>query len=60
MDAVLEAANAPDTPAEVKWAFEKAQDWDIDSPAFNYLAQKAGIGDALKQQLFAEAVSIEV
>lgn len=58
MGAVLVAANAADTPPEVKWAFDKATEWSRDSAAFNYLADKAGITEAEKDALFAEASGI--
>ncbi|WP_338881583.1 hypothetical protein WHX56_14235 [Achromobacter veterisilvae] len=58
MEAVLAAANAPDTPPEVKWAFEKATEWNRDSAAFNYLADKAGITEAERDEFFAEAAGI--
>lgn len=58
MEAVQAAANAEDTPAEVKWAFDKATEWSRDSAAFNYLADKAGISEATKDDLFAEASTI--
>lgn len=60
MDVVLAAVNSPETPAQVKWAFEKAQDWHIDSPAFSYLADKAGIEAASRKRLFEDAANIEV
>lgn len=58
IEAVQAAANAPDTPPEVKWAFDKATEWSRDSAAFNYLADKAGITEAKKDTLFADAASI--
>ncbi|WP_157672702.1 hypothetical protein [Achromobacter denitrificans] len=58
MAAVLAAANASDTPPEVKWAFDKATEWNRYSVAFNYLADKAGITEAQKDELFAEAAGI--
>lgn len=58
MAAVQAAANAPDTPAEVKWAFDKATEWSRGSVAFNYLADKAGISEAQRDALFEEAALI--
>lgn len=58
MAAVLAAANAPDTPPEVKWAFDKATLWSLDSPAFNYLADKAGITPEDRKAMLAEATGI--
>lgn len=46
------AANAIDTPPEVKWTFEKATEWSRDSEAFNYLADKVGLTEADKDALF--------
>lgn len=58
MDAVQAAAHAADTPAEVKWAFDKATEWDRNSASFNYLATKAGISEAQRDALFEEAAQI--
>lgn len=58
MEAVQAAAQAADTPAEVKWAFDKATEWNRDSTAFNYLADKAGITEAERDELFADAAGI--
>lgn len=58
MEAVQAAANAADTPAEVKWAFDKATEWDRGSAAFNFLADKAGISEAQRDALFEEAALI--
>ncbi|NMU88421.1 hypothetical protein HGQ98_00775 [Achromobacter ruhlandii] len=58
MEAVQAAANAPDTPAEVKWAFDKATEWNRSSAAFNFLADKAGISEAQRDALFEEAALI--
>lgn len=60
MDLVLNAVNDPDTPAEVKWAFEKAQSWDRNSVAFNFLADKCGISEDDKDRLFREGAAIKV
>lgn len=58
MEAVQAAANAADTPAEVKWAFDKATEWNRSSAAFNFLADKAGISEAQRDALFEEAALI--
>lgn len=58
MKAVQEAANDPTTPPEIKWAFDKANEWNRDSEAFNYLAAKAGISEAKRDELFASAAVI--
>lgn len=58
MDDVQAAADAPDTPPEIKWAWSKATVWERNSPAFNYLADKAGITDAQKDALFVDAAQI--
>lgn len=58
MPAVLAVVNDESTPAEVKWAFEKAQYWDRGSAAFNYIADKAGIQESEKDALFEDAKSI--
>lgn len=58
MEPVQAAANDPSTPAEVKWAFEKANEWNRDSDAFNYLAAKAGISESERDTLFAAAAEI--
>lgn len=58
MKAVQDAANDPTTPPQIKWAFDKASEWDRDSEAFNYLAAKAGISEAKRDELFASAALI--
>lgn len=58
MDDVQAAVDAPDMPAEVKWAWDKATIWERNSPAFNYIADKAGITDAQKDALFIDANQI--
>lgn len=58
MDAVQAAVNAADTPATVKWAWERAQDWERPSLALAYLADKAGITSAQMDDLFIAAAQI--
>lgn len=58
MDDVQNAADAPDTPAEVKWAWAKATIWERQSPALLYLADKAGISSETMDALFVDADQI--
>ncbi len=60
MAAVQAAADAPDTPAEVKWAWDKANAWEWGSPALVYLADKAGISSSQMADLFRAAALIKV
>lgn len=55
MDDAQAAVDDPTTPDEVKWAWAKATIWDRTSPAFNYIADKAGITEAQKDALFVDA-----
>lgn len=59
MDAAQSAANAAETPAEYKWAWERAQTWERTSPALNYIADKAGITQAQMDDLFVAAAQIQ-
>ncbi|WP_241128786.1 hypothetical protein [Achromobacter xylosoxidans] len=58
MGAVTAAAMDAGTPAEVRWAFEKATEWSLDSDTFAYLAAKAGISKEQSETLFTEAAAI--
>lgn len=58
MDAVQTAVDAIDTPATVKWAWTRAQDWERNSQALAYLANKAGITSSQMDQLFIAAAQI--
>lgn len=58
MDAVQAVVDAADTPASVKWAWNRTQDWERASPALAYLAGKAGITDAQMDDLFVAAAKI--
>ncbi|MBV6304948.1 hypothetical protein KVP10_08610 [Candidimonas humi] len=58
MDAVQTAVDAADTPAAVKWAWARAQDWERSSPALAYLAGKAGISSQQMDDLFVAAAQI--
>lgn len=60
MDAIQDAVNAEDTPAEVKWAFDKAQEWSRDSLSFNYLADKARLSQQQRDELFSAAAQVSV
>lgn len=59
MDAVQAAADAPDTPADVKWAWARATTWERVSPALNYLADKAGVSAQQMDDLFIVAGAIQ-
>lgn len=59
MTAVQAVVDAADTPAEVKWAWQRAQDWQRDSPALAYLAQRAGISKKQMDDLFIAAPLIQ-
>ncbi|NYT38856.1 hypothetical protein ERD78_18930 [Allopusillimonas soli] len=59
MDAVQAAVDDAQTPAEVKWAWAKARDWERPSPALAYLADKAGITSAQMDDLFTAAAQIQ-
>ncbi|WP_038852636.1 hypothetical protein [Bordetella petrii] len=60
MPAVQAAVDDPDTPAEVRWAWERATTWERPSPALAYLANKAGISSGQMDALFVAAAPIEV
>lgn len=59
MDAVQVVVNDPETPAEHKWAWERAQVWTRNSPALNFLADKAGISQQQMDGLFIAAALIQ-
>lgn len=59
MDDVQAVVDAPETPAEVKWAWTHAQDWQRNSPALNYLADQAGITQTQMDDLFIAAAQIQ-
>jgi len=59
MDSVQQVADAQETPAEVKWAWQRAQDWQRDSAALAYLSQRAGISDEQMDDLFIAAIQIQ-
>lgn len=58
MDAVMAVVNAPDMPATHKWAFERATSWERNSPSFNYIADRAGITEQQKDELFIFGASM--
>lgn len=58
MGAVQAAVDAPDTPAEVKWAWSRATSWHRHSPGLLYLATKAGITSQQMDDLFTAAAQI--
>lgn len=58
MDAVMAVAQAPETPATHKWAFERSTIWERNSPSFNYLADQAGITEQQKDELFIFAAGV--
>ncbi|OZI17920.1 hypothetical protein [Bordetella genomosp. 7] len=59
MPAVQAAVDDPETPAEVRWAWERATAWSRTSPALAYLADKAGISSEQMDDLFEAAALIE-
>lgn len=59
MNAVQAVVDAADTPAEVKWAWQRAQDWQRDSAALAYLAQRANITAQQMDDLFVAAAQIQ-
>jgi hypothetical protein len=59
MDAVLAIVNDPATPPEIKWAWERAQNWERSSPALAYLAERAGISDTDMDSYFLTASQIQ-
>lgn len=59
MDAVEEVVHDPETPAEIRWAWRRAQTWERNSPALAFLAQKAGITDQEMDDLFLAAVALQ-
>ncbi|MEY9435586.1 hypothetical protein [Bradyrhizobium elkanii] len=58
MDAVQAVVDAPDTPAEYKWAWSRATTWERNSPSFNYFADRAGISEQQKDELFVFAAGV--
>ncbi len=58
MDAVQAVVDAPDTPATHKWAWARATTWERDSPSFNYFADRAGITEQQKDELFVFAGAV--
>lgn len=58
MESVTAVADAPSTPPDVAWAFNRAQTWERRSPMLTYLASKAGISDTELDDLFIMAASI--
>ena len=59
MAGVRAAVDAPDTPADVLWAWERATTWERASPALAYLADKAGITAQQMDDLFVAAAAIQ-
>ena len=59
MPAVQAAVDDPETPAEVRWAWERATTWERTSPALAYLADKAGISSEQMDDLFEAAAQIQ-
>jgi len=59
MTVVQEAVDAPDTPADVKWAWARAATWERGSAALAYLADKAGITAQQMDDLFVSAAESE-
>lgn len=60
MPAVQSVIDAADTPAEVKWAWERATQWERGSPALAFIANAAGITDEQMDELFIAADQIKV
>ncbi|MNL05103.1 hypothetical protein D3C87_1256840 [compost metagenome] len=58
MDAVMAVVNAAETPATHKWAWDRATTWERDSPSFNYFADRAGISEQQKDDLFVFAGAV--
>lgn len=58
MDAVQAVVDAPDTPATHKWAWARATTWERNSPSFNYFADRAGITEQQKDELFVFAGAV--
>lgn len=52
---VQSVIDAPETPAEIKWAWARATEWHRDSPAMAYIAPIAGISEAQMDELFIAA-----
>ncbi|MFY2945802.1 hypothetical protein [Achromobacter xylosoxidans] len=59
METVLAVVQDDSTPAEVRWAFQKAQEWSRSSDALNYLANKAQISGQQLDELFLEASALK-
>ncbi|MNU87058.1 hypothetical protein D3C71_768350 [compost metagenome] len=59
MPSVQAVVDAADTPAEIRWAWQRALTWERSSPALAYVAGRAGITSEQMDELFAAAAVIQ-